>query len=64
MSAMWIDRISVAVILLAASAYLARSVVRRVASAFGHGATNTGACGVECGCETDSTGDPRRAFRK
>ena len=55
---------SVAVILLAASAYLTRRVVRRVASAFGRGATNTGACGAECGCETDSTGDPRRAFRK
>jgi len=61
---MWIDRISVAVILLAASAYLTRMVVRRVASAFGRGATNTGACGAECGCETDSTDDPRRAFRK
>ena len=62
MSVMWIDRMSVAVILLAASAYLARRVVRRVKSAFARGATN--ACGAECGYETDSTGDPRRAFRK
>lgn len=61
---MWIDRMSVVVILLAASAYLARRVVRRVASAFDRATTTAGACGAECGCETDSTGDPRRAFRK
>lgn len=63
MSAMWIDRISVAVILLAATAYLTRRVVRRVASAFGRGASS-GACGTDCACGNDIGTDPRGAYRK
>ena len=54
---------SVAVILLAASAYLARRVVRRVASAFGRGASS-GACGTDCACGNDFGTDPRGAYRK
>jgi hypothetical protein len=60
---MWIDRMSVAVILLAASAYLTRRVVRRVASAFGRGASS-GACGTDCGCGNDFDTDPQGAHRK
>ena len=63
MSAMWIDRMSVAVILLAASAYLARRVVRRVKSAFGRRASS-GACGTDCACGNDFGTDPRGAYRK
>lgn len=63
MSAMWIDRMSVAVILLAASAYLTRRVVRRVASAFDRGASSD-ACGTDCACGNDFGTDPRGAHSK
>jgi hypothetical protein len=50
MSAVWIDRITVATILLAAFAYLAHRIVRRVASAMRPGAAKPGSCGSDCGC--------------
>ena len=55
MSGGWVDRAAVAVILLAATAYLARRAARRVASAFDRRAS--GACGAECGCDGATRAD-------
>ena len=48
MTAAWVDRLSVAAILLVAFVYLARRVAQRVSTAFGKNAAGT--CGPECGC--------------
>ena len=50
MSGAWLDRAGVAVIVLAAAAYLARRAMRRVALAFGREPAGAGACGPGCGC--------------
>ena len=48
MNAALVDRLSVAVILLVAAAYLGRRVAQRVSTAFGK--DPAGVCGPECGC--------------
>ena len=54
MSAAWLDEAVVALILLAATAYLARKAMRRVSTAFGRGAAGTNSCGTDCGCGVDA----------
>lgn len=58
MTAAWIDRVSVAAILIVASAYLARRVAQRLSTAFRKDAS--GACGPECGCGEPGVSSPRR----
>jgi hypothetical protein len=58
---MWIDRIGVALSVLAASAYLARRVAQRVASAFMQEATSAGMCAAECGCGMAAEPEQQRA---
>ena len=52
MNAAWLDRASVALIVLASGAYLARMAARRVASAFRPPAA--GACGTRCECDASA----------
>jgi hypothetical protein len=49
-SAIWVDRVGVAVILLAASVFLARRIVHRLAIVFGPSPRTSDVCGTECGC--------------
>jgi hypothetical protein len=62
-SALWIDRIVVAVIVAVAGIYLVRRAARRLSLAFARGRQGTGACDAVCGCGTGGDAAPASIVR-